>query len=58
MDDKSAIKESEMLLLRAEQKFQALIETNVDFIWEMDAQGRYTYCSPQMEKLWAGLPLT
>ncbi len=27
-----------------------------DFIWETDPRGRYTYCSPQMEKLWGMKP--
>jgi PAS domain S-box-containing protein len=43
-------------LKKSEQKFQSLIETNVDFIWEMDAQGQYTYCSPQIEPLWGLKP--
>ncbi|MEQ8200996.1 MAG: PAS domain S-box protein [Syntrophomonadaceae bacterium] len=34
------------------QRFQDLVETNADFIWEMDTQGRFTYCSPQAEELW------
>lgn len=37
-------------------KYRALIETNMDFIWEMDAQCRFTYCSPQMESLWGIIP--
>jgi PAS domain S-box-containing protein len=45
-------KQMEIELKESRNKYQALIETNVDFIWEMDALGRYTYCSPQMEKLW------
>jgi PAS domain S-box-containing protein len=45
-------KKAEEALLESQQKYQALIETTSDFIWEMDTQGRYTYCSPQMENLW------
>ncbi len=43
-------------LRESRRKFQALIETTSDFIWEMDASGRYSYCSPQMEKLWGIKP--
>ncbi|MFB3888884.1 MAG: PAS domain S-box protein [Candidatus Bathyarchaeia archaeon] len=43
-------------LRESRKKFQDLIETTADFVWEMDAQGRYTYCSPQMEKLWGLKP--
>jgi len=45
-------KSIEKALLDSQRKFQALIETNLDFFWETDAQGRYTYCSPQMQSLW------
>jgi len=37
-------------------KYKALIETTSDFIWEMDASGKYTYCSPQMEEIWGIKP--
>lgn len=43
-------------LRESRDKYQALIETTSDFIWEMDALGRYTYCSPHMEKLWGIKP--
>jgi PAS domain S-box-containing protein len=42
-------------LRNSQKKYQALVETTGDFIWETDAQGRYTYCSPQMKSLW-GIP--
>jgi len=47
---------AEEALRDSRKKYQGLVETNVDFIWEMDAQGRYTYCSPQMETLWGLKP--
>ena len=50
--DRTRVEEA---LRESRAKYQALIETNPDFIWEMDAEGRYTYCSPQMERLW-GIP--
>ncbi len=46
----------EEALRQSEEKYRALIETNADFVWEMDAQGRYTYCSPQMEAVWGLKP--
>lgn len=42
-------------LRESEAKYRALIETNADIIWEVDPGGRFTYCSPQIERLW-GIP--
>jgi PAS domain S-box-containing protein len=49
-------KRAEQDLRESRNKYQALIETTADFIWEMDASGRYTYCSPQMKDLWGYEP--
>ena len=49
-------KRVERELEEGRKKYQTLIELNADFVWEMDAQGRYTYCSPQMEQLWGLKP--
>ncbi len=49
-------KRVEAELSESRKKYQTLIETIGDFVWEMDALGRYTYCSPQMEKLWGLKP--
>jgi PAS domain S-box-containing protein len=46
----------EIEVLESKRKFQSIVETTRDFIWEMDAKGTYTYCSPQMEKLWGLKP--
>ncbi len=46
----------EKQLKEDQQKYKDLIETTSDFVWEVDPQGRYTYCSPQMEKLWGIKP--
>ncbi len=48
--------QAEEALKESQKKYQALIETTSDFIWETDAQGRYTYCSPQMKRLWGYEP--
>ncbi len=49
-------KKREEQLRENQQKYKALIETSSDFIWEIDPQGHYTYCSPQMETLWGLKP--
>ncbi len=49
-------KRAEEALRESRLKYQNLIETTSDFIWEVDSQGKYTYCSPQMEKLWGLKP--
>jgi len=54
--DVTAHHDLESQLRESRSKYQALIETTNDFIWEMDAQGRYTYCSPQLERLWGMTP--
>ncbi len=49
-------KKREEQLRESQQKYKALIETTSDFVWELDPDGNYTYCSPQMEKLWGLKP--
>lgn len=49
-------KKIERSLEESQKRYQDLIETTGEFIWEMDPQGRYTYCSPQMEQLWGIKP--
>jgi PAS domain S-box-containing protein len=50
--DITKLKNAEQSLRESIKKYQDLVETTNDFVWEMDVQGRYTYCSPQMERLW------
>ncbi len=38
---------TELALQESNDKFRALTETTHDFIWEVTADGVYTYCSPQ-----------
>lgn len=33
------------------ERYRALVETTRDFIWELDANGVYTYCSPQVQEM-------
>ncbi|MCP4579376.1 MAG: PAS domain S-box protein [Deltaproteobacteria bacterium] len=43
-----ARRSAEARLRKSEDKFRALLETTSDWIWEMDAQGCYTYVSPKV----------
>ena len=49
-------KHAEEALQESQKRFQALIETTSDFIWEIDADGVYTYCSPHTMELWGYKP--
>ncbi|WP_345978867.1 PAS domain S-box protein [Sulfurimonas sp. HSL3-2] len=44
-------RESQELLRKSEEKFRSLVESTNDWIWEIDKNGKYTYVSPQVEKL-------
>ncbi|HTY57872.1 MAG TPA: PAS domain S-box protein, partial [Bacteroidota bacterium] len=44
-------KEAEHALYRSEQRFRSLVEAIPDWIWETDAEGRYTYASPKVRDL-------
>lgn len=56
LSDITEKKKAEAVLNENRERYQALIETNADFIWEIDCEGRYTYCSPQMFSLWGMKP--
>ena len=49
-------KQSEDALRESQKRFQALTESTYDFIWEIDANGVYIYCSPQSHELWGYKP--
>lgn len=38
-------------ILKYSRQYQQLIETNYDWVWEVDKNGIYTYASPQIEKI-------
>jgi diguanylate cyclase (GGDEF)-like protein/PAS domain S-box-containing protein len=40
----------------ANAALESLIETMTDWAWEVDGEGRYTHCSPQVEKTLGYLP--
>lgn len=44
-------KSAEQALTASEQRFRNLVEASPDGIWEIDAEARYTYCSPQYKRL-------
>ena len=41
-------KRSEEALRESEEKFRNLIENTSDWVWEVDIEGRYVYCSPRV----------
>ena len=44
-------KNAETALKLSQEKYRTLVETTEDFVWEVDRNGIYTYCSPQVETL-------
>jgi PAS domain S-box-containing protein len=42
---------AENALRESEERFRQVAESTGDFIWEVDAQGLYTYASPSVEKM-------
>jgi PAS domain S-box-containing protein len=49
-------KQIEDELLKSQLKYRDMIEVTSDFIWEINPQGIYTYCSPQSQRLWGIKP--
>ncbi|MBU0730869.1 MAG: response regulator [Proteobacteria bacterium] len=43
-------------LAESQARFRALVETTSDCVWEMDSQGRITYCSPVSEIIYGYSP--
>jgi PAS domain S-box-containing protein len=46
IDDRKAAEES---LLYSQKQFKSLVESSADWVWEIDADGRYTYAGPQCQ---------
>ena len=44
-------KQKDEALRESEEKFRSLVETTSDWIWEVDANGIYTYVSPRVRDL-------
>jgi PAS domain S-box-containing protein len=48
---KAKLEQTKQALESSEARFRAMVETTSDWIWEVDAQGRYTYASPAVQTL-------
>jgi two-component system, sensor histidine kinase and response regulator len=46
-----ALRHAEQSLRESEERFRAIVETTLDWIWEVDADGCYTYVSPTAQRL-------
>ncbi|AFY85174.1 PAS domain S-box protein [Oscillatoria acuminata] len=44
-------KAAEAARWESEQRYRQLVETTTDWVWEMDAAGRYTYSSPRIGEI-------
>ncbi len=42
---------AEASLRDSEERYRSLVETSYDWLWEVDAEGRYTYASPRVYDL-------
>ncbi len=49
--DVTARRKAEAELRRSEERFQQVAECAGEFIWEVDAQGLYTYANPVVERV-------
>jgi PAS domain S-box-containing protein len=47
---------AEDALRESERRFRSLVETTTDWIWEIDAQGCFTYSSPRVQDCWGSSP--
>lgn len=43
-------------LQSSEARFRNLVETTSDWVWEVDAEGRFTYCSPVCQEMYGYRP--
>lgn len=49
--DITARRRAEEALRESERRFRDIAECSLDWIWEVDAEGRYTYASPVVERV-------
>ena len=50
-DDVTARVQAEAALHESEQRFRDVALCSVDWLWEIDAQGRYTFCSEHVKRV-------
>ncbi|MCW4030134.1 MAG: PAS domain S-box protein [Candidatus Bathyarchaeota archaeon] len=56
LDEQNNSEKIAAVLRSTQRKYQTLVETLSDFVWETDQTGRCTFASPQVEKLWGFKP--
>ena len=49
-------KSANQSIIESEARYRAIIQSTSDWIWEVDAEGRYTYCSDRLETTLGYLP--
>lgn len=55
-EDITARKQTELDLRASEERYRNLVETSFDWVWEVDAEARYTYSSPRVHELLGWTP--
>lgn len=51
IQDITARVRAEEALQLSEEKFRTIVETTTEWIWEIDLEGRHTYCNPALESI-------
>ncbi|HEU4530223.1 MAG TPA: EAL domain-containing protein [Steroidobacteraceae bacterium] len=49
--ERAARLRAERLLRGSEERFRSIVETSVDWIWEIDAKGQHVFCNPSAEAI-------
>ena len=57
VQDISAQKDLEQKLRKSQERYRALVETTSDWIWEVDKNATYTYCSPKIKDILGYTPV-